>query len=537
MVAASASLRFDPVTSAGMENVVNEIRYRVSVAAVLFGVVVRVASGVAQTTEWVSYLPDHTYFGSGEFVAMTPDARYVAFHSGHEFVPQDRNRVADVYVRDRWTGSIILASVSSAGELGNGSSFEGAAISADGRFVAFQSFASNLVEGDNNGISDLFVHDCLTGVTQRVNVGPQGQEAKVVVFMNALSANGRFIAFSTDADNLVPDDTNGRRDVFVRDLWTQTTERVSVASDGTQADERSLRCSISADGRLVAFTSAFDFDPTDAGGNTDIYVHDRLTRETRLVTRSGSVRTKDGFSDRPAISPDGRFVAYRSSSTYLVAHSQELFIGEHMYVTNLETGQTKQLDVRADGRSSQGLGNYWDDESQPSLSYDGRFIAFSGSMSDLVEGDTNGAPDVFVHDQRTGRTLRVSLTWHNEEARENLEDWPAGHQYPSISGDGRYVAFTSNAYHMVPEDPEIPYALACVRDQGPCWADRRGDANCDGLVDSFDVDPFVLALSDREAWEASHGCDYVCVNDVNADGSVDAFDVDAFVACLTGGGC
>lgn len=530
MVPASASLRFDSGISAGMENVVNEIRYRLSVAGALFGVVLCVTSGVAQTTEWVSYLPDHTYFGSGEYVAMTPDARYVAFHSGHEFVPQDHNRVADVYVRDRWTGSITIVSVNSSGELGNSSSDQGAAISADGRFVAFISLASNLVPGDTNGLRDLFVHDCLTGVTQRVNVGPQGQEASAVVFTDSLSADGRFIAFSTNADNLVTDDTNGTRDVFVRDLWTQTTERVSVASDGTQAEDTSLRGTISADGRKVAFASWAKLDPDDSDGSINVYVRDRLTRTTRRVGHSTT------SSDPPAISPNGRFVAYVSSDA-LQATLQQIVTGDNLFVTDLETGETRQLNVRADGRSSNGLHRLWDYEVRPSLSYDGRFIAFFGSMSDLVDDDTNGVPDVFIHDQLRRRTVRASLTWRNEEARENLEDWPVGHQHPSISGDGRFVAFTSYAYHMVPEDPESPYALACVRDQGACWADRRGDANCDGLVDSFDVDAFVLALSDREAWEASHGCDYFCVNDVNGDGSVDSFDVDAFVACLTSGGC
>src|SRR6266446_1314542 len=216
-------------------------------------------------------------------------------------------------------------SVTSGGTEGNGASL-GSALSADGRFVAFDSAATDLVAGDTNGVSDVFVHDRQTGATERVSVasgGAQGNASSGLIgfaFPPALSADGRFVAFVSYATNLVPGDTNGATDVFVHDRQTGMTERVSVASDGTQANNASSYPALSADGRFVAFQSdATNLVAGDTNGATDVFVHDRQTGTTERVSVASGGTQGNGFSAGPALSADGRFVAFHDTATNLVA--------------------------------------------------------------------------------------------------------------------------------------------------------------------------------------------------------------------------
>src|SRR5437762_758323 len=221
-------------------------------------------SAGAQTTVRVSVASDGT---EGNDVslgsALSADGRFVAFDSAAtDLVAGDTNGVSDVFVHDRQTGTTERVSVASGGAQGNGSSgligfaFP-PALSADGRFVAFVSAATDLVAGDTNGVSDVFVHDRQTGTTERVSVasgGAQGNGNSGGFFaVPALSAAGRFVAFQSAATNLVAGDTNGTTDVFVHDRQTCTTERMSVASGGAQGNGVSAGPALSADGRVVAF--------------------------------------------------------------------------------------------------------------------------------------------------------------------------------------------------------------------------------------------------------------------------------------------
>lgn len=212
-------------------------------------------------------------------------------------------------------------SVSSSGAQGNGPS-GGAAISGNGRYVAFQSGTTNLVAGDTTSgeNQDLFVHDRKTGKTTRVSVGIHGTEANDTSFQPAFSADGRFVAFTSAASNLIPNDTNNSNDVFVYDQTTRKLERVSIASGGGQGNGMSWQPAISADGRRVAFTSsASNLVPNDTNGNSDIFIFDRQTHQTRLVSVGKNGGAARGTSDRPAISADGRAVAFESLAKNLVA--------------------------------------------------------------------------------------------------------------------------------------------------------------------------------------------------------------------------
>ena len=210
--------------------------------------------------------------------AMSADGRFVAFGSlSDNLVPGDTNASSDIFVRDRMLGTTERVSVSSAGREGDAHSglfdgMSGPSISADGRFVVFDSEATNLVKGDTNGVSDVFIHDRVTGTTERVSVSSTGAQASGTD--GTISADGKRVAFTSFSDNLVPGDTNFSGDVFVRDLAAGTTVRVSVATDGSQGNNSSSHPSLDSDGHVVAFDSAADLVPNDGNGTVDVYVHD-----------------------------------------------------------------------------------------------------------------------------------------------------------------------------------------------------------------------------------------------------------------------
>ena len=354
-------------------------------------------SAGAQTTVRVSVASDGT---EGNDVslgsALSADGRFVAFDSAAtDLVAGDTNGVSDVFVHDRQTGTTERVSVASDGAQGNGSSglvtfaFP-PALSADGRFVAFVSFATNLVASDTNGATDVFVHDRQTATTERVSVASDGTEGNAASAGATLSADGRFVAFHSAATNLVAGDTNGTNDVFVHDRQTGITERVSVASDGTQGNNASSYPAFSADGRFVAFDSdATDLVAGDTNGTTDVFVHDRQTATTERVS-------VNGFSAGPALSADGRFVAFHSTGSNLVAGDTNG--ATDVFVHDRQTGTTERVSGASDGTQ----GN--DASAGPALSADGRLVAFHSSATNLVAGDANRAYDVFVHDRAVSTT-------------------------------------------------------------------------------------------------------------------------------------
>jgi Tol biopolymer transport system component len=227
------------------------------------------------TTERVSLGPNGIQGNDvSRDAALSADGRFVAFVSDADnLVPGDTNGTYDVFVRDRRTGTTKRVSLGSNGVQGNRDSF-GAALSADGRFVGFDSSANNLVPSDTNDETDVFVRDRRTGTTARISLGPNGVQGNGGSGNPSLSADGRFVAFVSDADNLVPGDTNGRNDVFVRDRRTGATARVSLGSNGVQGNHDSFWAALSADGRFVGFESfASNLVQDDTNGQADVFVH------------------------------------------------------------------------------------------------------------------------------------------------------------------------------------------------------------------------------------------------------------------------
>jgi len=384
--------------------------------------------------------------------AITADGRFVVFHSWANLAPGGTLGNSDVYVHDRQTGITERVSVDSAGTPGSHASLR-AAISADGRYVAFDSYASNLVAGDTNGYNDVFVHDRQTGVTERVSVDSTGAQANHFSLSPGISADGRFVVFDSEASNLVLGDTNGCSDIFVHDRQTGVTERVSVDSTGTQSNGLSHGGVVSGDGRFIAFASyASNLVLGDTNGHRDIFVHDRQTGVTERVSVDSTGTQANHLSFPPGINADGRFVVFESYASNLVLGDTNGYAD--VFVHDRQTGVTERVSVDSSGNEGNNLSST---EGSRGVSGDGRFVAFHSQASNLVLGDTNicgdqNCSDVFVHDRQTGVTERVSV-----DSAGNQGNRPS--QEGAVSGDGRYVAFASEAWNLVPDDTNGTYDI------------------------------------------------------------------------------
>ena len=317
-------------------------------------------------------------------------------------------------------------------------------MSADGRFVAFVSSAGNLVPGDTNHVSDVFVHDCVTGRTTRVSVGRGGRQGNGASASAAISADGRFVAFTSAASNLVGHDTNVTSDVFVHDRSTGRTRRVSVSSAGVEGNRDSEEPAISAHGRYVAFTSdASNLVAGDTNRIADVFVHDRDTGRTTRVSVSSGEAQAAGFptgtgSNSPAISADGRYVAFHSEAQNLVRRdTNDTF---DIFVRDRRLGTTLRVNVSSNGSQADAetLGG-------PVISPDGRLVAFTSLATNLVPGDVNGITDAFVHGRANGGTILASVSGNGTQGNDSSA--PA-----AFSADDRLLAFSSYASNLVPGD-------------------------------------------------------------------------------------
>jgi Tol biopolymer transport system component len=378
----------------------------------------------ATASTWLLTTSDNNSRGA----AISASGRYVAFESdATDLVSGDTNDATDIFRCDTETGEVSRVSVDSSGTQATAMS-SGASISADGRYVAFSSSAPGLVPGDTNNREDIFVHDCLTGLTTRVSVSSSGVQANGDSAGAAISADGRFAAFSSDASNLVSGDTNKKSDIFIRDMASGAVSRVSVTSSGGQSKDNSYAPSISADGRNVAFFSyASNLVSGDTNARADVFVRDRTAKRTSRVSIDSSEHQYAKNSSRsPSISADGRYVAFETGQTLITTDLQT-----EIYVRDRTAGTTK----RVSGDSFGATGNGW--SFQPSISADGRYVAYVSLASNLVPGDTNRAQDVFRYDRVTGLTRRVSV---DSAGLESGGDARSKASF-AISADGKYVAF------------------------------------------------------------------------------------------------
>ena len=347
--------------------------------------------------------------GGNRNPAISADGRFVAFISGTDPFGASLN---DIYIHDRLNGQTNLLSISSSGSLGS-SGPSAPAISADGRFIALESLASDIVTGDNNQNLDIFVHDRLTKQTTRINMGLGGVEANSSSGSASISYDGRYVAFESYASNLVAGDSNGRVDIFVHDRLTQKTIRISTDSKGVQGNGDSFYPTLNATGRLVTFTSSSsNLVPGDTNGKSDVFIHDRLTGQTSLVSvNSNGIQGNDHsgggspfifIPGASAISVGGRFVSFTSIASNLV--DGDTNAEADVFLRDRLTNKTTRVSIGSNGQE----GNSF--SSLPALSANGRVVAFQSLANNLVSGDTNFQLDVFARDTKLINEAKADLS-------------------------------------------------------------------------------------------------------------------------------
>ena len=389
-----------------------------------------------------------TALGAAQEPSVSADGRFVAFSSdASNLGPADANGVRDVYLHDRQTGDTILVSHNLAGNgAGNGRSAE-PSISQDGNFVSFSSTATDLVAGQAvNEETDIFIWNRSTGVVRLASVTAGGNTPSQFSAEPNTNGNGDFVAYtsSTNAASMVNGavDPNGVRDVFLWNAGNNTNQLVSVGAAGTTGNRASFDPSVSSNGQFVAFRS--DADDLVAGADLngivrDIYMRDVTGATTILVSRGINGAAPNGPSDSPSISADGNFIVFSSEASNLVPNDTNGSVRD-IFVFNRATN-TITLVSQNQARTGSGNGV----SSEPSISQDGRFVAFTSASTDLVVGDVNAATDIFLYDITTGAMNLVSSNDAGAQGNGDSSD-------ANVAPQGLFVAFTSNATNLVAGD-------------------------------------------------------------------------------------
>jgi Tol biopolymer transport system component len=330
--------------------------------------------------------------------------------------------------------TIERVSVNSNGNQANSSSHY-SSISGDGRYIAFQSSASNLVADDTNGRSDIFLHDRETSTTTRVSVNSNGNQANGYSKYPNISSDGRYVVFSSDASNLVSGDTNGKRDIFIHDTQTSETKLINLNIDGSEITDiyyYNNNISLSANARYLAVRAT---TKTVVNGKNisryEVLVYDHQTDKTERVSVDSNGNLADKYSEYPRISADGRYVAFQSNATNLVAGDTNAI--SDIFVHDRQTDEIKRVSVNSNGNQGNDSSRY------PTISGDGRYVAFISDANNLVGDDINELSDIFIHDLETNKTELVNIYSGCNS------DYRYYHNF-SLSYNGRYLIFDSYIY-------------------------------------------------------------------------------------------
>ncbi len=406
---------------------------------------------LAQVTERVSVSSEGEQANSHSYTGrISADGRYVVFSS--DATNLTALGLSGLFVRDRVLGTTGLVSPSGSNP----------SISADGRCVVFQSEASDLVPGDTNGLRDVFVRDIGAGTTERINVSTSGEQdtGDAGLWMShPITADGRCVIFSS-IGALVLNDTNGAYDGYLRDRVLAATECITLDTSGIPVG--GYVDAISADGRFVVFSSAAPgIVPEDTDEMLDVFVRDRQSGAVELVSVDSNGQPLHKWTQSPAISADGRYVAF-GAFTYVPGYDPE---PQQVYVRDLMAETTEIVSV-PDGDSPPDDANT---SYAPALSADGRYVVFASNSPDLVPGDNNRLSDVFVRDRLTRLTTRINVSASGEQANDNCS-------YAAITDDGQYIAFDSEATNLVPGDTNEAFdVFVCFRPGVPIFPDVLSD--------------------------------------------------------------
>jgi Tol biopolymer transport system component len=458
-----------------------------------------------------------------------------------------------IYLRDITQTTSSLVSKAPDGKAGNRPSQPGGfapGISADGRFVAFSSQATNLTPDDANVFEDVFVANVETGAIELISRGSDGPANGVSTFAR-LSGDGRYVVFQSNATNLVADDTNGVTDVFVYDRVDGIMRRVSVGSDGAETDGPSITPTISDDGRYVAFASRATnlVSPSPGGGFEQIYVADWQTQSVQLASVNDQGVPANAISFLPDLTADGGQVAFKSEAFNLVPNDTNGV--PDVFVRDLTANTTQRVSVDDFGNQSNGLSG------GPGISADGRFVAFASFASNFVPDDGNGFSDVYVYDRfppgrAQGLIARVTIAINDfGEPNDGVADFPV-----SISADGRWIGFASAASNLVENDVnnDLDAFLACnpfdafgcapptptpTPGELPCVGDCTGD----GQVTIDDLIRMVgIALGLRSVCGDDEGMGACLAGDADCDCQITVDEIiqavnNSLMGCMTFGSC
>ncbi len=468
--------------------------------------------------------------------SLSGDGRFVVFSSDASNLVEGDTNSRDIFVRDRQNGTTELVSVASDGTQANRPALF-PAISDDGRFVVYQSEADNLVPGDTNEASDIFCYDREHGTTFRVSLANDGTQANGDSLTPSTSSDGRYVTFTSLADNLVEGDTNGDRDVFVRDLQIGTTERISVSTEGVQGNHASGGLGagpgrISGDGRYVVFGSFADsLTPDDNNLRDDIFLRDRTLGTTVRASISSDGAGGNGHSLYGDASDDGRYVVFHSASDNLVP--EDTNDENDIFLRDVVAGTTTRISLALGGAEA-------DDRSEfARISADGSIVTYQSLAGNLVEGDTNSLRDIFVQELTGGAMTRVSLAGGGGQANSHSS-------FPAISADGGAVAYQSLAANLVPDDNnetfDVFWGKAKFDVDAPTSTPTTsptltptptpqlvGDVDCSGEVTSIDA---ALVLQFVAGLLGTLTCQDAA--DVNESGGINSIDA-ALILQLTAG--
>ncbi|MBP6912673.1 MAG: peptidoglycan-binding protein [Candidatus Pacebacteria bacterium] len=375
---------------------------------------------------------------STDYPKVSSNGRYVFFRStASNLVSGDTNNEPDIFMHDTQTGVTTRVSVNTAGDEADlgGSYYD---ISTDGRYVVFISSSTNLVAGDTNNKTDIFVRDTQLNTTTRVSVSTAGVEGDDHASLSSMSSDGRYVAFSSNATNLVVGDTNNKGDIFVRDTQLNTTTRVSVSTAGVESNDSSQPNTISNDGRYVAFTSlATNLVANDINSKTDIFLRDTQTNTTTRISVDSNGLEPNDDSYLYSYSFVYPYFVFESYATNLVADDTNGV--QDIFIHNIQTGETSRVSVSSAGVEGD------TDSYYGTTSSDGRYVFFYSEATNLVANDTNANADVFVHDTQTGTTSRLSLDSNGAEINGY-----SGEAYVAYSGD--YLVYSTDATTVVAGD-------------------------------------------------------------------------------------
>ena len=368
-------------------------------------------------------------------------------------------------------------------------------IDGDGSVVVFDSAAANLVTGDTEGEEDVFVLDREAGTLERISVGTSGGGGNNISGNPVVTPDGRYVVYESRATNLVANDTNSQYDVFVYDRDTGETERVSVASDGTQANDGSFEAAVSSDGRFVAFESdATNLVANDTNGRRDVFVHDRDTGSTTRVNVDDSGNAPSSYdSDEVDISGDGNLVVFQSQSPVFAADDDNNLVD--VFLRDIAAGTTIRVSVDTDETDGDG-GDPDGSSTDPAISSDGSTVVFASTATDLIASDGNNDQDVFSYDVATQAIERVSVDTGGGDPNGNS----AGgfRPYLDVSGDGRYVVFDSYASDLIADDTNSVWDVFVVdRQEGATQRMSEASDGTQGTNYSYRV-----AISDNGAYVA-----------------------------------